>query len=54
MERHPVVPYPDVARSVSAARPSGGKRTAAGPRAGLRVREGLKEDFVYLFPFSNV
>jgi len=48
------VPYPDVALSVSAARPGGGKRAAAGPRAGLHAREGLKEDFEYLFPFSNV
>jgi hypothetical protein len=47
------VPYADVARSVSAVRPSDGKRDAAGPRAGLHARELLKENFIYPFTFCN-
>jgi hypothetical protein len=47
----------DVARLVSAAMLSGGKTAAARSQAGLRalqLREGLKEDFIYLFTFPNV
>jgi hypothetical protein len=44
---------PDVALSVSVARPSGGKAKAARLRARVEPGEGLNEDFVYLF-FSKV
>lgn len=50
------MPYPDVARWVSATRTSGGNTAASGSRAGLqalRPREGVKEDFMYLFTFLN-
>ena len=56
-ESERAVPCPDVARWVSAVRPSGGKTAAARLRAGLRAlqhREGLNEDFTYLFAISNL
>jgi hypothetical protein len=49
------MPYAD-ARCVSAARTSGGNTAASGLRAGLQTlspREGVKEDFMYLFTFPN-
>jgi len=49
------LPFPDVAW-VSAARVSVGKVAAVGSRSGLHVlqhREGLKDDFLYLFTFTN-
>ena len=56
-ESERTMPYPDVARWVSAARTSGGNTEASGSRAGLqalRPKEGVKEDFIYLFTFPNV
>ena len=51
------MPYPGVARWVSAARTSGRNTVASGSRAGLhalRPTEGVEEDFIYLFTFPNV
>jgi hypothetical protein len=50
------VPCRDVARWVSVARPNSGKREAAKSRVGMQAlqpRQGLMEDFVYLFTFPN-
>ena len=57
MESRQAVTYLDTACLAWAARPSGRKTAAARWRAGLQAlqpREGLKEDFLYLFAFSNV
>jgi hypothetical protein len=46
------VPCPDVGPWISAARPSGGKRATARSRSELQVlqpRQGVKEDFVYVY-----
>jgi hypothetical protein len=51
------VPWPDVARGVSAARPSGGKTAAArfaGRAAGSAAHRSLDRDFVYLLTLSDV
>ena len=56
-ESERAVPSPDLALWVIASRPSGGKTAAAMSRAGLQAlqpRDGLEEDFMYLFIFSNV
>jgi len=48
------VPWPEVAREVSAARPSGGKTAAAkvaGRTAGSASQSSLKRDFIYLLTF---
>ena len=49
--------YPKVARWVSKARTSVGKRTTARSWAGLRalqLREGLNEDFIYVHRFETL
>ena len=51
------MPCPNVARWVSAARPTGRKSEAARLRGGLQALqsgEGLKEDFIYPFTLSSV
>jgi hypothetical protein len=47
------VPYPDLGRWVNAVIECGGKTAAARLQQALQSREGLKEDFVYLFTFYN-
>ena len=48
MEGERTVCCPDVVDCVSATRPSGGKTVAA-----CVARQGLKEDFMYLFTFFD-
>jgi len=55
VENERAVPCPDVVW-VSVCRLSVGKLVAVRSRSGLQVlqhREGLKDDFLYLFTFSN-
>jgi hypothetical protein len=50
------VTYPNVARCVSKARTSVGKRATARSQAGLRalqLRDDLNEDFIYVHPFET-
>jgi len=47
------VPYPDLACWVNAVIVCGGKIAAARLQQAMQPREGLKEDFVYLFTFYN-
>jgi hypothetical protein len=54
MESERAVPCPDIACWVSAARPSGGKTSAASLRArvqALQPREGLKDDLCICLHF---
>ena len=54
MESDRAVPWLEVARGVSAARPSGGKTAAprvAGRTAGSGGQRSLKRDFIYLLTF---
>ena len=51
------MPYPDVAHWVCAGKMSCGKIVTALSQAELQAlqhRYGLKEDFIYLFIFSNI
>jgi hypothetical protein len=48
------VPYLDVARWVSASRPTGAAATSRAGLLALQAREDLKYGFLYRFTFSNV